>query len=193
MDLDMLPEALAPLRTNGAKIAHCHGVFDLLHLGHIRHFQEAKRMGEVLVVTLTPDRYVNKGPNRPAFGEDHRAESIAALDCVDFVAINKWPTAEKTIRIVKPDFYVKGSDYREPSDDRTGGIILEEEAVRSVGGQIAFTDDITFSSSGLINRHHRVAPLVCIRSQNDHHDPVSSLVRCPKDRSVGTPQYRPRG
>lgn len=156
--LEELAQSLRPLRAAGRKIVHCHGVFDLLHLGHIRHFEQAKSLGDVLVVTVTPDRYVNKGPGRPVFGEDLRAEAIAALDCPDYVAINEWPTAVETIRLLRPDFYVKGSEYGEAQNDRTGGIGLEEAAVKSVGGEIAFTDDITFSSSNLINRHLPVFP-----------------------------------
>jgi rfaE bifunctional protein kinase chain/domain/rfaE bifunctional protein nucleotidyltransferase chain/domain len=134
------------------KIVHCHGVFDLLHVGHIRHFEEAKRMGDVLVVTLTPDQYVNKGPGRPAFKQDLRLETIAALECVDYVALNKWPKAIDTIKLLKPNIYAKGPDYKAKDKDVTGGIYQEEEAVKSVGGEIAFTEDITFSSSSLINR-----------------------------------------
>lgn len=147
-----LQEILPSLRA-GKKIVHCHGVFDLLHVGHIRHFSEAKKIGDVLVVTLTPDRFVNKGPHRPAFSEALRAEAIAALKDVDFVAINLWPSAEETIQMLRPDFYVKGSDYSKADDDVTGGILRERQAVENAGGQIVFTDDITFSSSELINRY----------------------------------------
>ena len=67
-------------RKSGKKIVHCHGVFDLLHIGHIRHYEQAKQLGDLLVVTLTGDQYVNKGPNRPAFPQDLRAEAIAAAE-----------------------------------------------------------------------------------------------------------------
>lgn len=157
-ELDDLVKELGQARTLRKKIVHCHGVFDLLHIGHIRHFKEAKGFGDLLVVTVTPDRFVNKGPHRPAFGEDLRAEAIAALDCVDYVAINKWPTAIDTIRVLKPDFYVKGPDYKVPEDDYTGGISLETEAVNSVGGQFVITDDVSLSSSNLINRYLPVFP-----------------------------------
>ena len=73
----------------------CHGCFDLMHPGHIKYFQAAKRMGDVLAVTVTPDRYIDKGAGRPVFNENLRAESIAALECVDYVAINKWPTERR--------------------------------------------------------------------------------------------------
>ena len=149
-------EELATLlasRGNDKKVVHCHGVFDLLHIGHIRHLELARELGDILVVTATPDRYVNKGPHRPVFNEQLRAEALAALDCVDYLAVNKWPTAVEAIRLLKPDYFVKGADYKDAEKDVTGGIELEEAAVKAVGGQISFTDDITFSSSHLLNRH----------------------------------------
>ncbi len=156
--LDELKDILASRKAVGKTIVHCHGVFDLLHIGHIRHFEEAGKLGDLLVVTVTPDRYVNKGPHRPAFPDNLRAEAVAALGSVDFVAINEWPMATETIRSLRPDFYVKGSDYQNADDDHTGGISLEEEAVRSVGGRIVFTDDISYSSSALINRNMSTLP-----------------------------------
>jgi rfaE bifunctional protein kinase chain/domain/rfaE bifunctional protein nucleotidyltransferase chain/domain len=145
-------------RKSARKIVHCHGVFDLLHVGHIRHFEQAKKLGDILVVTVTPDMYVNKGPHHPAFTQDLRVEGIASLSCVDYVAINNWPTAVETIKLLKPDIYVKGPDYKDRQADLTGKISEEEAAVKFSGGKIAFTDDITFSSSGLINRYLPVLP-----------------------------------
>lgn len=153
LGLDALAVELERQRARGKRVVHCHGVFDLLHVGHIRHFAEAKTMGDLLVVTLTQDQHVNKGPHRPAFPQDLRAEAIAALDSVDFVAVNKWPTAVNAIKLLKPAVYAKGPDYKDAKKDVTGGIALEEEAVRAVGGEIRFTEDITFSSSKLLNRH----------------------------------------
>ncbi len=156
-----LPELAALLgrrRAKRQKIVHCHGVFDLLHIGHIRHFREAKSMGDVLVVTLTQDVHVNKGPGRPIFAQGLRAEAIAALDCVDYVAINDSPLAVEAIKLIQPDFYVKGPDYKDASKDLTGGISLERQAVDAVRGKFVVTDDITFSSSNLINRHLGALP-----------------------------------
>ena len=99
--LPELATTLAGLRGQGRKVVHCHGVFDLLHVGHLRYFEEAKGFGDVLVVTLTTDKHVNKGPHRPAFTEQLRAEVLAALECVDFVAINPTPTAVEAIRLLK--------------------------------------------------------------------------------------------
>lgn len=146
-----LASILEKYRKEGKKIAHCHGCFDLLHPGHLKHFQAAKNKGDILVVTLTKDEYVNKGPGRPVFNHHLRAESIAALECVDYVGINEWPTAIETIKLLKPHFYVKGSDYADRSSDLSGKIYEEEEAVKSVGGMLHFTDEVSFSSTSLIN------------------------------------------
>ncbi len=155
--VDELAAELSRVR-DGRKVVHCHGVFDLLHIGHIRHFERAKELGDILVVTVTPDRYVNKGPHRPMFDEELRAEGVAALDCVDYVAINQWPTAVEIIDVVKPDYYVKGSEYSDADRDVTGGITRERAAVEAAGGQVAYTNDVTFSSSNLINRYLPVFP-----------------------------------
>ncbi|MEN3369768.1 MAG: hypothetical protein V7609_1911 [Verrucomicrobiota bacterium] len=151
--LDDAARKLSALRDAGKKIVLCHGVFDLLHIGHLRHLTAARQFGDVLIVTITPDRFVNKGPGRPAFTDALRAEALAMLECVDLVAINHWPSAIELIRLLKPDFYVKGSDYVEAAKDVTGGIVGEREAVEGAGGQLVFTQDITFSSSNLLNRH----------------------------------------
>ncbi len=150
--LDSLAEALARLREQGRRIVHCHGVFDLLHVGHIRHFQQARQHGDVLVVTLTPDRFVNKGVNRPAFPEALRAEVIASLGCVDYVAINQWSSAVETIALLRPHVFAKGGEFNNLKDT-IGHVSKESDAVRAIGGTIVFTEDITFSSSALINQY----------------------------------------
>ena len=80
-----LAKIISKLKAKGKKIVHCHGVFDLLHIGHINHFKEAKNFGDILVVTITQDKFVNKGPNRPIFSLNTRMESIAALKDIDYV------------------------------------------------------------------------------------------------------------
>ncbi len=150
--IERLAEILKEHRDLGQKIVHCHGVFDLLHIGHIRYLEQAKRLGDILVVTLTPDKYVDKGPNRPAFSEKLRAEALASLHFVDYVAINEWPTAEETLRILKPHIYVKGSEFKNTESDPTGKIGREEKVIREIGAKLEFTEDIVFSSSNLINR-----------------------------------------
>ncbi|HYD70484.1 PfkB family carbohydrate kinase [Azospirillum sp.] len=143
----------AQARAAGKTVVLAHGVFDLLHLGHVRHLEAARREGHVLLVTLTADRFVNKGPGRPVFSEQLRTEMVASLEYVDHVAVNEQPSAEDLIRRLRPDVYVKGSDYAAASDDVTGKIVAEREVVEAHGGRIVFTEDITFSSSSLINRY----------------------------------------
>ncbi len=150
--LDELQQITTGLKSKGKKVVHCHGVFDLLHIGHIKHFEEARSLGDCLVVTITPDEYVNKGSNRPAFTTALRLEALAALETVDFVAANKWPVAVETIKVLQPAIYCKGPDYKNHADDVTGKIDDEEQAVESVGGKICYTEDITFSSSSLLNK-----------------------------------------
>ena len=114
--LENLNKILQKVRKN-KKIVLCHGVFDLLHIGHIKHFEKAKSFGEILVVSITADKFVNKGPGRPAFNEVDRSDSISAIKDVDYVIINNDFTATKLIQQVKPDIYCKGPDYKKKSND----------------------------------------------------------------------------
>lgn len=156
--LKNLAPVLEAARAESKRVILCHGVFDLLHPGHIIHLREARGMGDLLVVTVTADRHVRKGPGRPAFGEQLRVASLAALACVDYVALNEWPTAVETIQLLKPDFYVKGSDYADASHDVTGKIHDEQVAIQSVGGALRTTEGEVFSSSSLINQHFSSYP-----------------------------------
>ena len=150
--IKQLVKVLKNKRLKSKKIIYCHGVFDLLHVGHIKHLREAKKLGDILVVTITADKYVNKGPGRPVFNQALRCEVLAAIESVDYVAINEAPTAVNTIKMIKPDIYCKGKDYKNFNDDITGEIKNEINSLKSVGGKIVFTEEITFSSSRLINR-----------------------------------------
>ena len=140
------------IRNSGKSIALCHGVFDLLHPGHIKHLAKAKELADVMVVSITADRFVNKGPGRPAFNEQFRAESLANLISVDHVVITPHATAIEIIHYVKPNYYVKGNDYGDEKKDRTGNITKEKEKVESLGGKLINTDEVVFSSSTLINQ-----------------------------------------
>lgn len=156
-----LPELAArsrQLRAEGKRIVLCHGTFDLMHTGHIRYLQRAKQEGDVLLVTVTGDAFVNKGPGRPVFNEHLRAENLAALACVDFVAINHAISAVEALHEIQPNIYAKGSDYRSHSEDVTGNIALEQSATEAHGGHVFYTDEITFSSSSLLNSHFDVFP-----------------------------------
>lgn len=133
------------------KVVLCHGVFDVLHAGHIAHLERAKSYGDYLVVSVTADKYVNKGPKRPFFPDIARAKMLRALSIVDDVLISDSASAVPIIKRVKPAFYVKGNDYEKPSTDVTGKIHQERMAVEAHGGKLVFTNEETFSSSAVIN------------------------------------------
>ena len=148
-----LSEISAMAKAEGKSVVLAHGAFDLLHLGHVRHLEKARQLGDMLIVTVTADEFINKGPGRPVFPEELRAEMLAALAYVSWTGINREATAEQLLETVKPNIYVKGSDYKSADDDPTGKIVIEREIVEKHGGVLAFTEDITFSSSVLINEH----------------------------------------
>lgn len=129
----------------------CHGCFDVLHLGHIRHLQEAKKIAAPkdarLVVSVTADKWVNKGIGRPHFTAEQRAESLRALHCVDEVIINEDAGAWDLIRKIKPAFYVKGIDYVGVHSE---GLEKEREAIKEVGGELKFTSSHKWSSSKIL-------------------------------------------
>ena len=148
-----LAEIAEQVRKSERTIALCHGVFDLIHFGHLRHIEQAREEADVLLITVTADQFVNKGPGRPIFPEMMRAEMLGAIEVVDYVGINYAPSAEAAISAIRPNVYVKGSDYENSDDDLTGKIRSERETVERHGGQLVFTSDLTFSSSSLINRY----------------------------------------
>jgi rfaE bifunctional protein nucleotidyltransferase chain/domain len=152
LPLPDLARRIAELKKEGRKIVHCHGCFDLMHPGHILYLKAAKDMGDILVVTLSPDKYVDKGAGRPVFSEDLRALCLSALECVDYVAINEWPTAEETLRLLRPHYYVKGQEF-EKLEDKTGKLQQEFQVIQEIGGEMRFTHEIVFSSTELLNKY----------------------------------------
>jgi rfaE bifunctional protein nucleotidyltransferase chain/domain len=132
-DLASLAEIRAGLRRQGAAVVLTNGCFDLLHVGHVRYLQAAKRMGDCLVVGVNADESVRrlKGPSRPLLPADERAEVIAALGCVDYAVIFPEDTAEHLVEALRPDVYVKGNDYGPGARD-----LPEAEVVASYGGRV---------------------------------------------------------
>ena len=98
-------DTISSLIPKSQNVVLCHGVFDLLHVGHIKHLKKAKSLGDKLVVTITADNFVNKGPGKPIFNQRLRAEALSALEMVDFVAVNESLTAIKPIKLIKPKIY----------------------------------------------------------------------------------------
>lgn len=136
-------------RRQGQRVVQCHGCFDIVHPGHIRHLREARTHGDLLLVTISGDAQVRKGTGRPLIPEELRAENLAALDFVDWVYIESRPTAAEILTEVQPDVYIKGREYETNSDPR---FQAERRAVESAGGCIVFSSgDIVFSSTALIS------------------------------------------
>jgi cytidyltransferase-like protein len=131
------------------RVTMCHGTFDVVHPGHLRHLLYAKGKGEILVVSLTADRHISKGELRPHVPQDLRAANLAAYELVDYVIIDENPTPIENIRSLKPDFFVKGFEYTSGSPNpRTEEERLE---VSAYGGQMIFSPgDFVLSSSRLI-------------------------------------------
>lgn len=153
LEPEELRTVLAEHRLRGDRVVHCHGVFDLLHPGHIAHLEEAKALGQVLVVSITSEPHVNRGPGRPIFNDEMRLFSLASLACVDYVMVAPGATALEAIDLVQPDIYCKGHEYADPHNDVTANIAPEVDRVRQYGGEVAYTGRVVFSSTRLINNH----------------------------------------
>ena len=136
MTLDELLPKLEPLRRAGKTVALANGVFDLLHVGHLRYLEGAKALADVLVVAVNSDASTRaaKGPGRPIVPAEERAELLAALRCTDFVFVFDAPDVRSIIRTLKPDIHVKGTDY-------TPDNIPERDEVLAYGGRVAVAGD----------------------------------------------------
>ncbi len=137
-------------KSNKKKVGLCVGSYDLLHPGHMKHFESAKDLCDILIVSVTADKYVRKrkGLNRPIISENLRAYSISQLESVDYVIISPYERATELINALKPSFYIKGSDY---INKQTPGITAERKAIANVKGEIKYTFDEKFSTTDMIN------------------------------------------
>ena len=134
------------------KIGMVHGVFDIVHLGHILHFKQAKKKVDYLIASITVDQFVNKGPGKPIFKNNDRKEFLESIDYIDEVVFSNSLTALNNIRKIKPDIYFKGLDYT-LNEDVTKNINLEKKEVEKYGGKLEFTNSRIFSSSKIINEN----------------------------------------
>ena len=133
------------------KIVLVHGVFDLVHLGHIQYFNEAKKHGDILVVSLTADKFVKKGINKPHYDQYQRSKVLSSLSIVDYLTISDDFHASKVIQILKPNYYVKGPDYAKKEGDVAGNLKTELSVLKKNKGKFLTTSGEQFSSSKLIN------------------------------------------
>jgi rfaE bifunctional protein kinase chain/domain len=134
-----------------AKVIMCHGVFDVVHPGHVRHLLFAKSKGDVLIASLTADRHIDKGKYRPHVPQELRAVNLAAFEMVDYVVIDERATPLENLRIIQPDYFAKGYEYA-ASGALHARTREELDIVQAYGGELLFTPgDIVYSSTNLIN------------------------------------------
>jgi rfaE bifunctional protein nucleotidyltransferase chain/domain len=140
---------IAELKKQGKKVGLCHGGFDLLHPGHIKHFESAKSLCDVLFVSITSDKFVSsrKGSGRPVFSDKLRAYAAAGIEPVDFVVVSDFEKGIEVIKKLKPSYYIKGPDF---INKTTPGIAAEREAIKSIGGEMKYTDEPNFSTTEII-------------------------------------------
>ncbi|HSE96260.1 MAG TPA: D-glycero-beta-D-manno-heptose 1-phosphate adenylyltransferase [Methylomirabilota bacterium] len=136
LDLEGARRAAEAARAAGRRVVLANGCFDLLHVGHVRYLQAARRLGDVLIVGLNSDASVRrtKGPGRPVMPVGERAELLAALAAVDHVVVFEEDTADRLVTVVRPDVHAKGTDYTTES-------VPERATVATVGGQVAIAGD----------------------------------------------------
>jgi bifunctional ADP-heptose synthase (sugar kinase/adenylyltransferase) len=185
----LIPAAEAPtffesVRRAGKRIVHSHGIWDLIRPGHICHLEEARDLGDVLVVSLTADAFVQKGPGRPCFNQQLRLRSLAALACVDHLLVVEAADAVPAIEAVRPHLYCKGREYEDPNYDLTGNLGRERDAVQRSGGQLRFIGSVQYSSTKLLSRffEHLSGPvrefcggLASQVTREEFHDAVEGL------------------
>ncbi len=137
-------------RPRAKKVIMCHGVFDVVHPGHVRHLLYAKTKADFLVASLTADLHISKGHHRPHIPQELRALNLAAFEIVDYVVIDKNPTPVANLRLLQPDFFAKGYEYT--SAGLPPKTQEEMDVLKSYGGEMIFTPgDVVYSSTRLID------------------------------------------
>ena len=133
-------------------IGLCHGCFDLLHIGHLRHFESASKKCDFLFISVTPDQFVNKGPNRPVITENDRLLMISKLNFIDFVFLNNSISAQVLLNDFLPNIFFKGIEYKNNPELINPNFLLEKEVLLKNGGEMVFTDDEIRSTTQIIKR-----------------------------------------
>lgn len=182
MTLDALRGVREQARAQGLRVVQCHGCFDIVHPGHIRHLRFAKAQGDILLVSLTGDGQITKGDGRPLIPQELRADNLAALDFVDWVHVTDEPTALGVLGAVQPDVYIKGREYESNHDAR---FMAERDAVENAGGRVVFSSgDVVFSSTALIEAVERSVDPTHGRLRTLMEDPELSAPRL--DDQIGS-------
>src|SRR5467141_1320448 len=145
-----LPQIIGP-RPRERRVIMCHGVFDVVHPGHVRHLLYAKSKADLLIASITADHHITKGTHRPHVPQDLRAVNLAAFEMVDYVIIDRNDKPLSNIRVIQPDFFAKGFEYN--SNGLSPKTAEEAEVVESYGVSLIFTPgDVVYSSSALIEQ-----------------------------------------
>ena len=139
------------LKKQKKKIVLCHGAFDLIHPGHLAHFEQSKKFGEILIVTITADRFIKKGIHNPYFDQLTRLNNLKQLKIVDFCFVVNETSAVSAIELIKPNFYCKGVEYKTAKNDQN--LKKEIKAVNKVKGRIKYIGSQIKSSSELISKN----------------------------------------
>jgi len=148
IDFDKSASFFKKIKLNKS-IIHCHGVFDLVHPGHIRHLSYCKSKADILIVSITPDKFIKKGIYRPLVPERLRANNLSILELVDYVIIDKFKYPYSLISKIKPDYFAKGNEYLNDTNSLTE---KEKQTLKKFGGKMIFTPgDFVLSSTKIIN------------------------------------------
>lgn len=139
-------------KTSDKKIVLGHGIFDLLHYGHIYYLKQAKNLGDILVVSVVADKFVRKGSGRPVFSEKMRADSIAALECVDYIVLCNDFGPWDILKEIKPDIYAKGGDSKHQLKDPVSGLNKDKKITESFGGVLRFTKSLPIHSTSILKK-----------------------------------------
>ena len=130
------------LKKNGKRIVFTNGCFDILHVGHVRYLEQARSLGDVLVVGINSDRSVRglKGPRRPILPMEERGEILSGLGCTDYITVFDEPTPFELISLLQPDILVKGGDW-------TPEQVVGREVVEGSGGRVVILPFVEGSST----------------------------------------------
>src|SRR3989344_2045873 len=153
--LSQLVKITDRLKKQGKRIILCTGVFDFLHIGHINYLQEAKKLGDVIVVAIVDDKFVKKGPNKPIFKQNIRMAWLAALEEVDYVILNGGPGPHEAMRKIKPNFYAKGESDKKNLTDPKSGIAKDKKTMDSIG-KLVFTKELPVHSGDIFKKIYEI-------------------------------------
>lgn len=139
------------LKFKNKTVGLCHGAFDILHVGHTNHFKEAKKICDILLVSITSDSFIKKGPLQPFFRSEERAKFLLSIKYVDYIYISNSETGEEAINLLKPKYYIKGIDYINQKNDKN--LIKEKKACKKNNAKIFYTKTYKYSSTKILNNY----------------------------------------